>query len=234
MTDTDPNAPSRIFIWDLPVRVMHWSFLLLVVGAWATRKLPGEWFVWHVRIGYAIFILTATRIVWGVLGTRYARFAEFVRGPQSVLQYLRGAAQRHYAGHNPAGGWMVLLLLLLLLAQAVTGLFANDQISETGPLFGYITVDRSDFLTSLHKIGFKILQAAVALHIVAVLFHLFVRRENLVRPMLDGAKSVDLVPQGAVGINGSQAMRALAVAAIWGVALWWVVRSAPEASLFAF
>ena len=213
---------------------MHWSFLLLVVGAWATRKLPGEWFVWHVRIGYAIFILTATRIVWGVLGTRYARFAEFVRGPQSVLQYLRGAAQRHYAGHNPAGGWMVLLLLLLLLAQAVTGLFANDQISETGPLFGYITVDRSDFLTSLHKIGFKILQAAVALHIVAVLFHLFVRRENLVRPMLDGAKSVDLVPQGAVGINGSQAMRALAVAAIWGVALWWVVRSAPEASLFAF
>ena len=74
----------------------------------------------------------------------------------------------------------------------------------------------------------------MALHVVAVLVHLFVRRENLVRPMLDGAKSADLVPQGAVGINGSQAMRAVAIAAIWCIALWWVVRSAPEASLFAF
>lgn len=234
MSESDSSATPRIFVWDLPVRVMHWSFVLLVLGAWATRKLPGDWFVWHVRIGYAIFVLAATRIVWGVLGTRYARFADFVRGPSAVLHYLRGTAARHYAGHNPAGGWMVLLLLLLLLAQAVTGLFANDQISETGPLFGYVTLERSDFLTSVHKIGFKVLQAAVALHIAAVLFHLFVWRENLLRPMLDGAKSVDRVPQGASGIDGSRAIRALVIAAIWGVALWWAVRTAPEASLFAF
>lgn len=234
MTDTDSNERPKIFVWDLPVRVMHWSFLLLVIGAWATRELPGEWFVWHVRIGYAIFVLVATRIVWGVLGTRYARFVDFVRGPSAVLRYLRGVSAQHYAGHNPAGGWMVVLLLLLLLTQAVTGLFANDQISETGPLFGYVTVDRSDFLTTLHKLGFKVIQAAVALHIAAVLFHLIARRENLLRPMLDGAKSAGIVPRGAVGIDGSRVIHALVIAAIWSAALWWVVRSAPEASLFAF
>ena len=127
MTDTDSSERPKIFVWDLPVRVMHWSFLLLVIGAWATRELPGEWFVWHVRIGYAIFVLVATRIVWGVLGTRYARFVDFVRGPSAVLRYLRGVSAQHYAGHNPAGGWMVVLLLLLLLTQAVTGLFADRK-----------------------------------------------------------------------------------------------------------
>lgn len=234
MTDSVDNEPRRIFVWDLPVRVMHWALLVLVIGAWLTRELEGDWFVWHVRIGYAVCIVAVTRILWGFFGTRYARFADFLRGPSSVIAYLRGAASAHHVGHNPAGGWMVLLLLALLLGQAVTGLFANDQVSETGPLFGYVTVQRSDALTTMHKIGFLLLQCAVALHVAAVLFHRFVRRENLLTPMFTGYKSKSLTPPGAESIDGSRVALAVGLVAAVGAVLWWVVRSAPEASLFAF
>jgi cytochrome b len=224
-------------VWDLPVRVMHWGLVLAVGGAWLTRELEGDWFAWHVRCGYAVLLLAATRIVWGFVGTRHARFADFVRGPRAVLRYLRGGAGedgQRIAGHNPLGALMVLALLLMLLTQATLGLFANDKIMSTGPLFGYVSAETSDRLTSLHKQLFDVIVVAVAVHVAAALFYLWMRRENLILPMITGRKPGDLLPPGASDIGPSRTLLAVGIAAALGALLWWVVKNAPEASLFAF
>jgi len=224
-------------VWDLPVRVIHWGLVLAVGGAWLTRELEGDWFAWHVRCGYAVLLLAATRIVWGFVGTRHARFSDFVRGPARILAYLRakpGDPARHTAGHNPLGALMVLALLLMLLTQATLGLFANDKIMSTGPLFGYVTGETSDRLTSLHEKLFDVIVAAVAVHVAAALFYLWVRRENLILPMITGRKPGDLLPPGASDIGSSRTLLAVGIAAALGALLWWVVKNAPEASLFAF
>ena len=224
-------------VWDLPVRVMHWGLVLAVGGAWLTRELEGDWFAWHVRCGYAVLLLAATRIVWGFVGTRHARFGDFVRGPRAILRYLRGGAGedgRRIAGHNPLGALMVLAMLAMLLAQAALGLFANDQVMSTGPLFGYVSAETSDRLTSLHKQLFDVIVAAIAVHVAAALFYLWVRRENLILPMITGRKPSDLLPPGASDIGSSRTLLAVGIAAALGALLWWVVKNAPEASLFAF
>ncbi|MFN5012085.1 MAG: cytochrome b/b6 domain-containing protein [Gammaproteobacteria bacterium] len=224
-------------VWDLPVRVMHWGLVLAVGGAWLTRELEGDWFAWHVRCGYAVLLLAATRIVWGFVGTRHARFADFVRGPRAVLRYLRGGAGedgQRIAGHNPLGALMVLAMLAMLLAQATLGLFANDQVMSTGPLFGYVSAETSDRLTSLHKQLFDVIVVAIAAHVAAALFYLWVRRENLILPMITGRKPGDLLPPGASDIGSSRTLLAVGIAAALGALLWWVVKNAPEASLFAF
>ena len=224
-------------VWDLPVRVMHWGLVLAVGGAWLTRELEGDWFAWHVRCGYAVLLLAATRIVWGFVGTRHARFADFVRGPRAVLRYLRGGAGedgQRIAGHNPLGALMVLAMLAMLLAQAALGLFANDQVMSTGPLFGYVSAETSDRLTSLHKQLFDVIVVAIAAHVAAALFYLWVRRENLILPMITGRKPGDLLPPGASDIGSSRTLLAVGIAAALGALLWWVVKNAPEASLFAF
>ena len=224
-------------VWDLPVRVMHWGLVLAVGGAWLTRELEGDWFAWHVRCGYAVLLLAATRIVWGFVGTRHARFADFVRGPRAILRYLRegtGEVGQRIAGHNPLGALMVLALLLMLLTQATLGLFANDKIMSTGPLFGYVTGETSDRLTSLHEKLFDVIVAAIAVHVAAALFYLWVRRENLILPMITGRKPGDLLPPGASDIGSSRTLLAVGIAAALGALLWWVVKNAPEASLFAF
>jgi cytochrome b len=224
-------------VWDLPVRVMHWGLVLAVGGAWLTRELEGDWFAWHVRCGYAVLLLAATRIVWGLVGTRHARFGDFVRGPRAILRYLRGGAGedgRRIAGHNPLGALMVLAMLAMLLAQAALGLFANDQVMSTGPLFGYVSAETSDRLTSLHKQLFDVIVAAIAVHVAAALFYLWLRRENLILPMITGRKPGDLLPPGASDIGSSRTLLAVGIAAALGALLWWVVKNAPEASLFAF
>lgn len=219
-------------VWDLPVRIIHWSLLLAVVGAWLTRELEGDWFAWHTRFGYAVFVLVVTRILWGFFGTRHAQFVHFVRGPRGVLNYLKGDS-KNPAGHNPLGALMILALLSMLLTQAITGLFANDQVFETGPLFGYVTIETSDRLTSLHKQLFDFIVAAIAIHVAAAFFYLWVRRENLIIPMITGRKPADVVPEYE-RISSSRLWLALGLVSIVGAGLFWVIRTAPEASLYVF
>lgn len=224
---------GKVLVWDLPVRVIHWSLLVCVVGAWLTRELEGDWFAWHTRFGYAVLLLVSTRILWGFVGTRHARFTSFVRGPYAVLNYLRGEGSRVAVGHNPLGALMIVAFLAMLLAQSVTGLFANDQVFETGPLFGYIEIGTSDRLTSLHKQLFDWIVAAIAIHVTAALFYLWVRRENLILPMITGRKRVEET-SAKIGIDGSRTLLAVCIIAALGALLAWIVRSAPVASLYVF
>ena len=177
--------------WDAPVRIFHWTLALLMVFSVTTGLAGGNAMVWHMRSGYAILTLVLFRVLWGFVGSTTARFSDFLYGPGRALAFVRdilGRRPAHFPGHNPVGGWMVLLLLILVLAQAGTGLFANDDISTEGPLYRYISKEFSDQLTGLHKLNVKILYGLVALHIAAVFYHLLWRGENLVRAMFTGYK----------------------------------------------
>jgi cytochrome b len=142
-----------------------------------------------------------------------------------------GRGAPHFAGHNPLGALMVLALLAMLLVQAVTGLFANDQIMASGPLYGYVTGATSDQLTTLHKKLFDLLLAAIGLHVAAAFFYLLVRRDNLIGAMVSGYKRG--LPPGAA-ISGQRIGLAVVLVALAGGALWWIVRTAPEFSLVLF
>lgn len=213
---------------------MHWTLVLAVAGAWATQKIPGDWFKYHVWCGYTVLVTVLTRVVWGFIGTRHARFASFIRGPREIAGYARGLLRGLHAppvaGHNALGALMVLLLLAMLLGQVLTGLFSNDEIANVGPLFGYVSLERSNQLTGLHSKLFNFLLAAIALHVTAAFAYLWFKRENLIGPMWTGRKSSRGIPPEEF-IYRSRSWLALAVAALIAVALALIVRHAPEASL---
>jgi cytochrome b len=182
---------SKILVWDLPLRLFHWLLALLVVVSVTSATIGGNAMQFHMLSGYTILALVLFRILWGFLGSTHARFASFVRGPVAVFSYLRALtrhdAERHL-GHNPAGAWSVIFMLLVLLAQAATGLFANDDISTEGPLAKLVSKALSDRITGVHHLNSKILYALIGLHLSAVAFYLIHKRENLVTPMLTGFK----------------------------------------------
>lgn len=196
--DTGAAAQSkeRRLVWDLPLRLFHWSLVVSFIGAYVTNRLGVAWFDWHVRFGYAVLTLVAFRALWGLFGAEHARFASFLRHPREAWLYGRRLLRNEaplYAGHNPLGALMVVALLLGLLAQATMGLFANDEIFNVGPFAGAVSKETSLLLTSLHKRGFYVLAAAVFIHVAAVIAYLAVKRENLVRAMITGYKRAESV-----------------------------------------
>lgn len=190
----EPAVP--VVIWDVPVRVFHWLIVVLVFSSWLTSELGGNAMTYHMWIGYTVLALVLFRIVWGFVGSRHARFGDFVCGPGTLLRYLRGAPCETSPGHNPAGGWSVLALLASLAVQAVTGLFTNDEIATEGPLAARVGMEWSDLLSTVHRYNFYVLLTLIALHVAAILFYLLVKRENLVRPMITGRKAL---PASAAG-----------------------------------
>ncbi len=189
------TSQKFVKVWDIPVRLFHWVLVALVLTQWLTAEadLPTYNMQAHVYCGYAILSLVLFRIVWGFVGSTYARFYNFIYGPAKILEYATNILNpnaKHYLGHNPMGGLSVFGLLAILLFQAVTGLFANDDIATTGPLAQFVSENSSNLLTKAHKFGFDILLILVALHLSAIFFYLLVKKENLVRPMIFGKKAV--------------------------------------------
>lgn len=180
-------------VWDAFVRCFHWSLVTLFVLSVASGKVGGEWIVWHMRSGYAILALVVFRLIWGFVGGEYARYTSFLTGPIRGFKFakgLLGKTHQHVIGHNPVGGWMVVVLLVLLGVQAGLGLFSNDEIATTGPLARYVSDETSITLMSRHRIIGDLLLILVGVHIAAVLFHVFVKKEGIVRAMFTGRKSL--------------------------------------------
>ncbi len=186
---------TSIRVWDLPVRLFHWLLVLTIVGSIVSAKLGGNWMEWHQRLGFFALGLILFRIIWGVVGSQHARFANFVRGPSTVLQYMREIKRpdaqhtKHYLGHNPMGALSVVALLALILFQATSGLFADDDILMRGPYADAVSKQISDWLTKLHKLNSNVIIGLIVLHLSAIGFYHFVKRENLVKPMIFGTKS---------------------------------------------
>ena len=208
------SGAGRAYVWDLPTRLFHWSLLVLVVSAFVTAKIGGNAMIWHGRIGLAILGLLVFRIIWGFVGSTYARFLNFVRGPGAILAYLRGRWKG--LGHNPLGALSVLGLLGILAAQAATGLFANDDIAFEGYLLPLVGSELSGKITGIHHLLEKALMALVVLHVGTIIFYVRVKKHNLVKPMISGW--ADGTPeQSAQGGNAVAFVVAMviAVAAVW-------------------
>lgn len=187
------QEPARMVkVWDIPTRLFHWTLVVLIAFAWVSNKYLGKMFYLHKITGYLILALVLYRIVWGFVGGQTALFRTFVR-PIAAFGYfadlLRGRS-RHFLGHNPLGGLMVLALLALAGAQATLGLFSLDDVPATieGPFASKVAESTAEFLTSLHRRGFYILLAAIGLHVAANLFYTLVKKDNLIGAMVKGVK----------------------------------------------
>ncbi len=189
---------ERRQVWDLPTRIFHWALALSLLGSWFSAEGPFDLMEWHFYFGYVAIGLVAFRLIWGVFGTRHARFASFLRGPSKVLSYAKtfGSSQPStHVGHNPMGGWMVLVMLIAVGVQAGSGLFITDDVLYTGPYNGAVSGELAGRLSYVHDINFTILQCLVALHLLAILFYWQRKRTNLVLPMLTGHKASSSVPE---------------------------------------
>jgi cytochrome b len=200
-------APARgILVWDAPVRVFHWLLVLGFAGAWLTSESE-RWQLVHVTLGYTVMGLVAFRLAWGLVGSRYARFASFVRGPKSVGRYvgslLRGRPE-HHTGHNPAGALALVGLLALAALVTATGWATYNELGGHA-------------LEELHEgLASTMLGLAVA-HVGGVVLGSWAHRENLVASMITGRKAG--TPEEAIARpwRGIAALLLAAVLAFW----WW-------------
>lgn len=220
-------AGSKVRLWDLPVRVTHWSFVVLIPSLWWTAE--NHEMSWHIRLGVMLLALLAFRILWGFFGSSTARFSGFVRGPRAVMDYfasMKGnASHAPVAGHNPAGGWSVLALLGLMALQVTLGLFAGDpDDGTTGPLNHLVSFSTYDFATEAHEVVFNLIVAVVVLHLAAIVFYTLVKHDRLVPPMITGKRTF---PAGTSGMQAVPTWRVLACAIAALALTWWVWSGAP-------
>lgn len=206
---------KKIRIWDLPTRLFHWTLAVLVIAAIVTERVGGSAIDWHFRIGYAVLALVFFRLVWGLIGSRYARFASFIFSPATIFAYATGRKHDHAAtfhGHNPVGSLSVFALLSVVLAQSASGLFANDDIASEGPLVHFISKELSDSVTWFHaQIGGNLIYGLIGLHVAAIGYYYFSNRVNLVRPMITGDKATT---GEAIAAEDSIRVRLVAVAVL--------------------
>jgi cytochrome b len=186
------NKSMKVRVWDLPTRLFHWALATLVIAAIVTVKIGGNAMQWHFYCGYAVLCLLAFRLLWGILGTRFARFSSFIFSPVTIVKHVGemkdGRAQR-YLGHTPIGSLSVLSILLVVLLQASSGLFSNDDIASEGPLVKFISKETSDKFSWFHSdVNAWLIYGLIGLHIAAVVFYYFRKKEDLVTPMLTGDK----------------------------------------------
>lgn len=175
---------ATVRVWDALQRTMHWCLLLAVAAAWLSTLIL---FDWHEAAGWVALAIVLLRVLWGFIGSRYARFGEFVRGPRATLRYLRELrrhAEPRYLGHNPLGGWMVLALLGCVAALGLTG-----WLYTTDALWGDAIVDYT------HQTLAWLLLVLIALHVAGVVFTGRRHRENLVAAMFTGSKAENVEAQ---------------------------------------
>jgi len=171
------DAHLTVRVWDVVVRVFHWSLVASFAVAWLTRHSSED--VHHLA-GYAAAVLVVIRVIWGVIGSHYARFTQFTRTPRTVLNYLRDiitGREARYLGHNPAGGAMIVVLLVAMIATALTGwLMTTDQFWGV------------DWMARVHERIADLLLILVLVHLAGVVLASFRHRENLVTSMFTGRK----------------------------------------------
>ena len=175
-------------VWDLPTRLFHWLLVALIAFSWWTAE--EHFYDLHLWSGIGILTLVLFRLLWGLLGSSTARFANFVKGPASVLDYVRGGWRG--IGHTPLGALSVVALLAVITIQVGLGLFASDEDGLLlGPLSGFISPDASEEVAEIHDSFFNVLLVVIGIHVAAVLFYWIGKRQNLIGPMVTGRAELD-------------------------------------------
>ncbi len=216
------HAPPRrkVLIWDAPVRVFHWLMVVSFAGAYLTAESE-RWRLVHVTLGYTMVGLVAFRVVWGLIGTRHARFSSFVKGPAVIARYLRSLVAgrpEHHAGHNPAGGLAIVALLSMTLLVAVTGWATYNEVAPRWE--------------DLHEGVAGVMLAIVGMHVAAVVLASWLHRSNLIGAMLTGRR----LGSPEEGVRSAwRSVASLMLVAVMG--FWWLqwqaAPSGPAADLTA-
>lgn len=230
------NPPSTavqpVRIWDLPTRLFHWTLTVAVVAMVVLAQIGGDAMNWHFRVGYLIFALLLFRLMWGVVGGHWSRFASFWPTPGRVLGYLRGhGSPDDYPGHNPLGALSVLAMLIALGLQAASGLCADDEIAYAGPLAARASSAVVDLATRYHTtIGKILVLGLVALHVLAIIRYQR-RGHKLVRPMILGDR---MMQAGVASSRDGTGQRVLATVllAVAGAVVYAVVQWGKAAPSF--
>ena len=181
---------QRILIWDIPTRVFHWALALSFAGAWLTSE-SDRWLSVHVFLGYQMLGLVAFRVVWGLLGTHYARFSSFWFGPKDALAYLRQVLVRkapRHVGHNPTGSVAIYLLLVFTLVVGGTGFFTLGSEEQQGAVAGWMGITQGRIFKSLHEFSANLMLLLVLGHLAGVVVESLLHKENLARSRLTGTK----------------------------------------------
>ncbi len=205
------------------MRLVHWLIVALVAFCWWSAE--NDQLALHEIAGEVLVGLVVFRLIWGVVGSSTARFADFLRGPRAVMAYVgelrRGRSDHAIIGHNPLGGWSVAAMLGLLALDLGLGLFAVDvDGDQPGPFAGLVSFDQGREIAHVHHWVFNALLALIVLHLAAIAFYAVVRRDNLVGPMLTGAKGAggDAQPMTRVPFWRLLAAAAVAVLAAYVIA----------------
>lgn len=215
-------------VWDGFIRAFHWVLIALLVALWVTGG-DINYIDLHKNLGLATLALLITRLMWGIIGSKTARFSNFVGSPFAAIKYLRSefsGQAREPVGHNPAGGYMILVMLALILAQAISGLFTNDDLFFMGPLANWVDYDTQRILTRFHRNNFDWILIASVVHIVAIFIYMF-RGKDLISPMFSGNKKLPAkatakgpAPAKPSIKNGGIGFAILAINLVW--VFWWL------------
>lgn len=199
------DTASKVRVWDLPTRVFHWSLALSFFGAYLLAESERVRHM-HVMFGYTVLALVVFRLVWGFLGTRYARFNSFAFGPRAVVDHLKGLARRdvrNHAGHTPAGSWAIWLMLLLALVTAVSGYLYFNEIG-------------GEAMEEVHEVAANAWLLVVFVHVAGVIVSSLAERQNLARAMLTGYKRLTGAASNVRNASVVGVMMLVGVAAFWG------------------
>lgn len=208
--DTDSSKPwtdateTRLYVWDVFIRLFHWLLVIAVTTSFIAVQFDAM--TLHITSGLFICGLLIFRILWGIAGSSTAQFHNFIRGPAAVLNYVRSEVlatktgvdqapvqplpHSQHAGHSPLGALSVVAILAALIAQVSTGLFADDEIFNTGPLARFVGIDFSSNATALHGMNAKVIFLLIIVHLAAIVFYHAVKRVNLIGPMVSGWKQL--------------------------------------------
>ena len=167
-----------VLVWDLPVRVFHWLLVISFTGAWLTSESEAQQML-HYAFGYSACALVVFRVLWGIVGTRYARFSEFVKGPKETFQHIKSilaSKENSELGHNPAGAIAMILLMILILLIGITGYWVVKEFL-------------GDFMSEAHEVLANLALIVVVVHVVAAFLMSYLQKENLVKSMVTGKKN---------------------------------------------
>ena len=181
-------------VWDVPTRIFHWCLLIGVAYAWFAVEILED-MQQHFYAGYSILTLLLFRLVWGFIGTRFARFKSFLYSPKTIFSYAKtlttdsskNSATKSYFGHNPLGGLSALAMLAVLMFQASSGLFSSDDYYY-GPLAGLVDSSWVAQLTELHHLNSDIILSLIGLHVISIFLYRWLKKEHLVGAMFHGRK----------------------------------------------
>ncbi len=182
---------SKIKVWDIYIRTFHWLLLICILVSFISFRLD-EMDI-HFISGHCVLALLIFRVIWGVIGSRTALFHTFIKGPGAVLNYVKNPSSERFKGmigHSPIAALSVIAMLGIISLQVATGLISDDEILLQGPLAKYVSGEMSYQATTYHGINAKLIVGLIVLHLAAIAFYRFIKKDDIVKPMVTGQKEV--------------------------------------------